>query len=185
MTPMVTDWIMVAITTIYVIATICIMRSNKESAEASKEQLQESKLQFDEMRRLGNMPFLQLELNRKIDRSVECILELPTEKEHHGNLLSHIGVLRNIGNGTAMNIVYSWRCKEKGITNADALSVNAIRYGDSYKVELLMDKIKVNEVVNGILTFSFQDLIGNEYEQKMYISCQGYDISIDIDTPSL
>ncbi len=43
-----TDWLMVIITTIYVIATIFICKANLKSAEATKEQLEESKRQFEQ-----------------------------------------------------------------------------------------------------------------------------------------
>lgn len=49
--PTVTDWLMVAITVVYVIATIAICMANIKSAKASKEQLAESKRQFDENNR--------------------------------------------------------------------------------------------------------------------------------------
>ncbi len=42
------DALMVIITFVYVIATIFIWRANNKSAKASKEQLEESKRQFDE-----------------------------------------------------------------------------------------------------------------------------------------
>lgn len=185
MEPMITDWIMVVITAIYVIATICIMKANKASADASKAQLEESRIQYEEVRRLNSLPFLQLELEARKEGPMECTLNLPIKKDPAGNLYSHTGVLRNIGNGTAMNVVYYWCCKESETTNIDYLSVNAIRYGDSYKVELLMDRLNDNEKIKGTLTFSFQDLIGNEYEQRMFVSCQGYSMSVEVDMPKL
>lgn len=44
--PMITDWLMVIITFVYVFATICIMRANQKAANAAKEQLQETQRQF-------------------------------------------------------------------------------------------------------------------------------------------
>ena len=43
-----TDWLMVIITAVYVVATIAICVANFKSAKASKEQLEESKRQFEE-----------------------------------------------------------------------------------------------------------------------------------------
>ena len=43
-----TDWIMIAITAVYVIATIFICIFNYRSAKATREQLAESKRQFEE-----------------------------------------------------------------------------------------------------------------------------------------
>lgn len=49
-----TDWLMVIITAIYVVATIYICRANIRSAEATREQLAESKRQFEE----GNRAYI-------------------------------------------------------------------------------------------------------------------------------
>lgn len=184
MEPTITDWLMVAITAVYVIATLCIMKSNKIAANASKEQLEESKIQFDEMRRLNSLPFLQLELRTIKDRAVDYEIELPIYPAVQGDLFSSIWALKNIGNGTAMNIIYTWKCKSSGITNIDYPPVAAIRYGDEYKVEIITGKA-TDEKVTGKLTFEYQDLIGNEYRQTMYVSILGFDIAIETDIPRL
>ena len=53
---------MVLITAIYVIATINISNANIRSAEATREQVIESRQQFAESKHLQTMPFLQLEI---------------------------------------------------------------------------------------------------------------------------
>ena len=180
-----TDRIMVAITAVYAIATIFITISNIVSADASRKQVKESRIQFDEMRRLSSLPFLQIELNGKKDCPVEYTLELPTGNKPTEDLFSQIGVLRNIGNGTAMNIVFSWDCKEAETSNVDSFFVNAIRYGESYKIELLSTKTEDDKEIKGNLTFDYQDLICNESEQTMHITFRGYDITIETDIPKL
>lgn len=49
--PTITDWLMVGITFVYVIATIAICLANIKSAKATREQLAESKRQFEEANR--------------------------------------------------------------------------------------------------------------------------------------
>ena len=44
--PTITDWLMVAITLVYVVATIFICRANIQSAKAAKAQMEESRKQF-------------------------------------------------------------------------------------------------------------------------------------------
>ena len=68
------DWIeqysnslMVLITFIYVVATIEICRANIKSAEATKEQLEESKHQFAENERLQMMPYFEIIVHDTID----------------------------------------------------------------------------------------------------------------------
>lgn len=60
---MITDWLLVVITAIYVVATIYIMRANQKTAEISKQQIDESKKQFDESRRLQVLPYLQIHIS--------------------------------------------------------------------------------------------------------------------------
>ena len=49
--PSITDWLMVGITIVYVVATIIICAANIKSAKATREQLAESKRQFNEENR--------------------------------------------------------------------------------------------------------------------------------------
>lgn len=55
--PTITDWIMVLITAVYVIATIVICRANIKTADASRAQLDEMKRQYAE----ENRPIIELE----------------------------------------------------------------------------------------------------------------------------
>lgn len=48
---MITDWLMVIITAVYVVATIFICRANIKSAKATREQLAEAKRQYEEEHR--------------------------------------------------------------------------------------------------------------------------------------
>ncbi len=94
---MLTDWIMIIITTIYVVATIVICISNKRSADAAKEQTSEMIKQYNENNRpyiivkfeiirsgllcfvvenVGSMPAIGLE----IDLCREFINNIPDER---------------------------------------------------------------------------------------------------------
>lgn len=57
MEPYITEWLMVGITAVYVVATIFICLANLKSAKASKEQLTEMKLQYAE----DNRPRIEVE----------------------------------------------------------------------------------------------------------------------------
>ena len=74
--PLITDWLMFGITTIYVIATIFICRANIKAANASRAQIAESQRQFDENRRLDVMPYLQFETTNQpgVDYKIGVIL---------------------------------------------------------------------------------------------------------------
>ena len=54
------EWVMVWITVVYVIATILICYANLKSARATREQVAESKRQFEESKRLEKMPYFDI-----------------------------------------------------------------------------------------------------------------------------
>ena len=56
--PMITDWLMVIITTIYVIATIIITVENMKATKTTRDQREASSRQFDERKRLDAMPYI-------------------------------------------------------------------------------------------------------------------------------
>lgn len=56
--PLITDWMMVGITLIYVIATIAIWRANKKSISIMEQQVAEMKKQYEE----DNRPRIEIEL---------------------------------------------------------------------------------------------------------------------------
>ena len=49
------------ITVVYVVATIAICQANIKSAKATREQLEVSKTQFEETKRLEFLPYLQFQ----------------------------------------------------------------------------------------------------------------------------
>ena len=75
----------VIVTVIYVIATIFIYSANKKAANASRDQIAESQRQFDENRRLGIMPYLQMKPN---DPLCDFHLDLPLDSEEQVNSFS-------------------------------------------------------------------------------------------------
>lgn len=69
MEPSITDWIMVGITAIYVVATIAIFRANKKSARAAEKQIEQAKEQINEMKRQfdeNNRP--RIEVDFRLER---------------------------------------------------------------------------------------------------------------------
>jgi len=131
--PTITDWLMVIITAIYVIATIAICWANIKSAKATREQVAESKRQFEETRRLDTMPYFTFEhiKDETLDSNIE--LAVPITKGfslfcRHSSTFR----LRNIGSGTATTIVYTWKCVEKDICETECFPLNAVPVGPPY-----------------------------------------------------
>lgn len=53
------DWVMVIVTTIYVIATIIMTIYNYKTYRISRKQYIEMKHQYEEQKRVNTMPYLQ------------------------------------------------------------------------------------------------------------------------------
>lgn len=170
--------LMVIITFIYVVATAMICWANIRSAKASRDQLaksqqqlvesrkqfDESQAQIEETRRLEYMPFLQLEM--PIEHQPPLFeLDVPIDSitDWRGYKIVRI---KNLGNGTATNLVYEWECED--IKEVDTFPICAIMKGDSYYFQLFTfgdsNRLKTTK---GTLSLGFDDLLGMSYEQKM------------------
>ena len=167
---MLTDWLMVGITFVYVVATILICVYNAKSSKTTKEQVAESKRQFEESKRLETMPFLQLEILTNRDRP-QFEIELDLCDGNKTETIYRDVRLKNLGNGSASNIIYTWERKNDSSVKCDYLPINGIMHGDSYCVQLTINVEEYNELeeVNGdgVLTWQFDDLLGNSYKQKV------------------
>ena len=190
----ITDWIMVGITAVYVIATILILRANKKSAEVAETQLQQSrdeteelKKQFEESQRLSCQPFLQIEKTSMLPNENYIQIFIPIHYEESDDF-SYPGsirqdfVIKNLGNGNAINIFYSWDDYSKTHKDTCCPSVNAIMHGDTYGIRMVVNPLIESR---SYLRFYYNDLIGNSYTQKFLINIQNNRISLDNDSPIL
>lgn len=175
-----TDWLMVWITAVYVIATVFICVFNGKSASAAKKQTTEMIAQHNQNRRMTIMPFLQIE-NCPSGIAVHSVI-LPVLYEYNkAYILQRTAVrLRNLGNGTATNIGFTWKCTEEDrIIVTDYPTFNAIKDGDEYIVELLFKK--PSDSVNSLpfkkflLEINFDDMLGYSYTQKFYFDFNSYE----------
>lgn len=174
--PTVTDWLMVGITAVYVVATIFICMANAKSANATREQFTESKRQFDETQRLATMPFLSLEYIKDGTLDSDFEISVPITKGfalfcRHSNVFR----LKNIGNGTATDIVYTWICHEKDICETDCFPINAVSAGSSHNVTFSYTEDEASDCPSkAVLELQYNDLLGHSYEQKIFFSfCDG------------
>lgn len=198
---------MVIITAVYVVATIAICVANFKSAKASREQLEESKRQFEEQKlqfeeqkrqfeeskeqyeetlRLQCMPFLQLEYKYESLIHEDFCLNLPLYACEPVEITACYFVLKNLGNGTAINMIYSWKyikSKETG----DAMPINAIRPGTEYTIKIVFDTDDSLNELKPVLEFEYNDLRGESYLQKVFLKIDetsGY-VICDNDEPKL
>ena len=167
--PLVTDWLMVGITFVYVIATILICFFNGKAAKATREQVAESKRQFEETQRFQVIPYLQLDFSDTDDRDgVPCVFfEMRNDKEDFTSARVQASI-KNIGFGIAhhtkitvttqykkddgypaFDIVMPPNCEKKTYAQ-----FNVKKYdGDTGRVE------------NISVHFTYDDILGNTYTQ--------------------
>lgn len=180
-----TNWLMLGVTIIYVISTILICRYNKKSANVSYKQLRESQNQFEETRRISAMPFLQLEVGSN-NEGTDFDMELNQESESRVVKVDAKIRIKNVGNGTATNIIYSWRFNDLTESEYGFPPINAVMRGDSYLAGI---RIYLHENCierNASLQLQYEDLLGNTYEQNVCVVFDGFKIErIENNTPIL
>ena len=156
---------MVIITAIYVIATILICNANAASAKATREQLEESKRQFNETQRLEVMPYLQFE---ECDTATGYSLNLVlVGGDVGGGNYVFKSRLKNIGHGTAKDIVYTWNSLTASY-DLGAFPIKALQAGDHnfIKISFALPKTKPDNL-KASFELSFSDLLENHYTQTI------------------
>ena len=168
--PMVTDWLMVGITFVYVVATIFICYFNAKSAKATREQVAESKRQFEESRRLQVVPYLQLSFtNSDISDAVPCVyLEMRNDKEEYTTKQA-LFTLKNIGLGIVHHtkITVTTRYKEDdGYPAFDIVMPPNCEKSTyvQFNVKKHHDKLARREDI--YIHIKYDDILGNTYSQE-------------------
>ena len=138
--PTITDWLMVGITAVYVVATIFISCANIKSANATRDQLTESKRQYEDKKRLEIMPYIQFE-QTKDNANHELNLVLDSGDKLTGEYILLVR-MKNIGNGTAKDIAYTYQWNNGANTyDRGAFPVQASIYVDLS--QLLLQRVPV------------------------------------------
>ena len=174
----ITDWIMVAITAIYVIATIVICVFNYKTAKAANLQIQESKRQFDETRRLQIMPYLQVTITPKKDGEIwnpvsEAWFIISDSDKDNTVRSDYYITFENIGLGMLHHTKILWNSKSKhndGYPAKDiVMAINSPwRITGAFFAERAEsdDPFKAKRIDCSI-DVTHEDLIGNLYSQKV------------------
>lgn len=176
--PNITDWLMVIITFVYVVATAAICVANFKSAKATKQQIAESQRQFDETRRLQYMPALQISITRiHLDMSIRdlCLRIAPISgKTGDFWYFSDVEVIvSNVGMGPAKDICYHWfdtrKDHDRGSFPIRSLSSQE---KDSFSLTIeIPDSDRAAEELTYLpcLTLFYKDLLGNQYKQVVQL----------------
>ena len=174
----ITEWIMVVITAIYVVATIVICVFNYKTAKAANLQIQESKRQFDETRRLQIMPYLQVTITPKKDGEIWNPLPeawfIISDSDKDNTVRSDYYIsFENIGLGMLHHTKILWNSKSKhndGYPAKDiVMAINSPwRITGAFFAERAEsdDPFKAKRIDCSI-DVTHEDLIGNLYSQKV------------------
>ena len=169
--PTITDWLMVGITVVYVIATIFICVANIHSAKASQLQLLEMKREYEENQRITLMPYFN---NCKCVEAVgeqgeaACWLTKPCTKDYLDATVFF--QLTNCGPGNAVDISYEWKGVEysdRDVSYVASLSAGGAR---NLKVKFYTRKPDCAKRDTAFIDITFWDLFGNQYLQEVCIN---------------
>ena len=158
------------------------LKQNNRILEQGQKQLEESHNQFVESKRLECLPFLQMELVNDLTRyTLQFEITIPIGDDSSGNVYT-ICKIKNTGNGTATNLIYSWKCGE--LAGTDVFPVNAIMNGDEYYFQVTLDRKCIKDPFMIVILWEFGDILGNTYEQRsiLHYEDEGL-ICIENDSP--
>ncbi len=191
--PMITDWLMVIITLVYVIATVYIWRSNRKSAIAAEKQLEESKRQFKESQRLSVLPYISATIGETVypkgtqlpfpDMQVRLIVK----DRYQDDKLAWVSfglTLKNIGMGMACNMQADWCTDSHLIHQPLKMTVLCSNHSHPLNITIMAEETEALYSHKGDLILRFSDIAGNMYSQKLEFNCSVHPFSqnISIDT---
>ena len=169
--------LMVIITLIYVIATIRICRANIKAADAAREQLVESKRQFEETRRLEIMPYFELDIvddsSLRWESDVSLFISEGNAKEK--TVIGKKLVINNIGLGNAKDFTYVWKNLNGSYRRHD-LQFSSISAGGKREItiDFYAEHQEDGSEYEAQVSFLFHycDLLENMYQQELLMIFQ-------------
>lgn len=176
---MTTDWLMVVITFVYVVATIFICVFNYRSAQAARKQNELSKMQYEDDVRLKLMPCL---LIRRASSSgiINGVVEY--EFEHQGNQELITGeivfTVTNVGSGIAQKIEYYMAPGTRGYRR---YFVESMPQNDSRTVRLSLSAVN-NTTQELNIAISYCDLLDHAYMQTLTVRLNYIDEGMQLET---
>ena len=163
--PSITDWLMVGITVVYVIATVFICWANFSSARASKAQLEESKRQYEETKRLQMMPYFHCDFDKtRADDGLplRIVSDCNSNVTHGKNF-----IFKNIGLGSAKDVTYKWNNLTASY-DGEGFVFQSLQNGEQQKVSILFDVPRTQtEDFTVSIDLYFKDLLDNAYMQRI------------------
>lgn len=174
--PLITDWLMVVITAIYVIATVFICVFNAKSAKATRAQVAESQRQFEESKRLQMMPYLDFN-----DCNSDCTFSPPEYRILIDDYRSSDGWLsfseinlsfENVGNGSLRELT-SYFYRPNGVKLHKDFPITALAAGTSKSVHFVFDCPNNEDTPDAyyvVIEFQYKDMLNYTYMQNMQVN---------------
>lgn len=158
--PTITDWLMVIITLVYVIATIFICWANIKSAKASKEELAEMKRQYAE----ENRPHIEVEFcyERRTWYIVRFINHGKLTAQHVKILLDE-GFISSLPEQAFKDILLKQREKEC-----------IIGVGQHYDLYIASNEFRGNPNMKPVMGKILYQDESSKYESDIYIDLENY-----------
>ena len=170
----VTDWLMVIITFVYVVATIFICIANINSANATKEQISLSEAQFREAQRIGMLPCFNVDINMA-PKSGYC-MQMDITPYLNGPVVLFLKQLSfcNIGNGIAKNVHIFFSMDYLKRTEIMTVPMLPVKPDDGEIINMAftadLDAASCKEnVVKGEIVFEYEDLMDYRYKQTVLV----------------
>lgn len=175
--PTVTDWLMVGITFVYVVATIFICIFNGRSAKATREQVLESQRQFEETKRLERMPYIDVAVaDMPPDRDIfyaDATLSFPESISGEYVCVSEWLEFKNIGYGVATGISVEWKTPSGKLESVN-LPIRIMEIDGKKEVGFhFMVAIPHEQLLSEqgtMMLFNYKDLLGNCYKQTISLT---------------
>lgn len=159
----------VIITFFYAITTVAIMIANIKSATASKKQLDESKEQFEETKRLNLLPCFDIHFKKM--PSSGYLMTLDVTDNDSGDFTSNTKQfqLKNVGSGIAKNI--SCMYYSDAIEKRECFNLPLLPIGDLYNINIMFcaktGGLERKENTKAYFNIQFEDILDNKYNQTL------------------
>lgn len=155
------SFILALLSIVFVIITL---KQNTKILEQGQKQIEESKRQFTESKLLECQPFLQMELIEDWSNyNSQYVINIPIENGESETIYG-LCKTKNVGNGSATNLRYSWKCDTQ--SDLGVFPLNAIMSGDEYYFQVTLEKQSIRNSYKIEFVWEYEDILGYTYEQK-------------------
>lgn len=169
-----TDWLMVIITTVYVIATIAICIANFKSPKATKEQLDESKRQYEDNKRLEIMPCFFLGFNNENLPNGLVELDITGNTNIKPDFQSCKMEIENVGNGLAKNIHVLFIAELAYMPQKRVVDLPLLPEHKTYSIGVSfageIETVSEKQSISTHFCIQFEDVLGNKYQQQIELT---------------